>query len=210
MEAAGLDSLREIPVAAIGPITAETARALGLTVAVEAEEFTIPGLMKAVVTWAAAPCRGAPGGSEVIGFTKLLCGKATVSQALREARGAAAPHPHLLQFTTADRPLVVWNMTAACNLRCAHCYNASGAADSSRELTTSEAENLLDDLARLGAPVLLFSGGEPLLRDDLFHLGAYAAARALRPVVSTNGTLLTPELATPPLARPASNTSASR
>ena len=57
----------------------------------------------------------------MIGFTKLLCGKATVSRALRQASGQQEKEPGLLQFTTADRPLVVWNMTLRCNLRCFGC-----------------------------------------------------------------------------------------
>jgi radical SAM protein with 4Fe4S-binding SPASM domain len=130
----------------------------------------------------------------LIGFTKLLCGRATVSQAVRQARGEEAREPALLQFTTADRPLVVWNMTTRCNLRCAHCYNESGEA-SEGELTTEEARALIDDLAQMEAPVLLFSGGEPLARADVFELGAYAAARGIHPVLSTNGTLITPEVA---------------
>lgn len=130
----------------------------------------------------------------MIGFTKLLCGRATVSQAVRQARGDEARQPGMLQFTTADRPLVVWNMTTRCNLRCAHCYNESGEA-SEGELTTQEAEALIDDLAAMNAPVLLFSGGEPLVRSDIFDLGAYAAARGIHPVVSTNGTLITETVA---------------
>lgn len=130
----------------------------------------------------------------MIGFTKLLCGRATVSRALRQASGGERREPGLLQFTTSDRPLVVWNMTGQCNLRCLHCYNESGQALAD-QLTTAEAEAFIDDLAELGAPVLLFSGGEPLLRDDLFHLGAYAASRGLRPVLSSNGTLITAEVA---------------
>ena len=97
----------------------------------------------------------------------------------------------MLQFTTADRPLVVWNMNTACNLRCAHCYNESGEARQVQELTTAEAKAFIDDLAEMEVPVLLFSGGEPLLREDLFELGAYAGADGLRPVLSTNGTLIT-------------------
>jgi len=131
----------------------------------------------------------------MIGFTKLLCGGATVSQALRQASGREPADPRLLQFTTHDRPLVVWNMTLRCNLRCLHCYNASGACGSEGELTTEEAETLIRDLAQMRAPVLLFSGGEPILRSDLGHLGAYAQARGVRPVVSTNGTLITAQAA---------------
>lgn len=130
----------------------------------------------------------------MIGFTKLLCGTATVSQALRQAQGDEPRDPALLQFTTDNRPLVVWNATLRCNLRCRHCYNDSG-CPAEGELTTAEAEALIDDLAGLGAPVLLFSGGEPLLRQDLYHLASYAAARGVRPVLSTNGTLITAKVA---------------
>ena len=104
--------------------------------------------------------------------------------------------PHaLLQFTTADRPLVVWNTTAACNLRCLHCYSGATPDRADDELTTDEARALIDDLAALGTPVLLMSGGEPLLRPDLFDLAAHARQRGLRPVLSTNGTLVTPAVA---------------
>ncbi len=131
----------------------------------------------------------------MIGFTKLLCGRATVSHAIRQARGEETREAAMLQFTTADRPLVVWNMGTACNLRCLHCYNESGEAGKVQELTTTEAEAFIDDLVQMQVPVLLFSGGEPLLRPDLFHLGTYAAGKGLRPVLSTNGTLITPEIA---------------
>jgi radical SAM protein with 4Fe4S-binding SPASM domain len=101
----------------------------------------------------------------------------------------------MLQFTTSDRPLVVWNMNTACNLRCLHCYNESGEAGKVQELTTAEAEAFIDDLAQMEVPVLLFSGGEPVLRQDLFHLGAYAGGKGVRPVLSTNGTLITEQVA---------------
>ncbi len=113
---------------------------------------------------------------------------------MRQAHGEEAREPSMLQFTTADRPLVVWNMTQRCNLRCAHCYNESGEACEG-ELTTEEAQALIDDLAQMKAPVLLFSGGEPLARADVFDLGAYAAARGIHPVLSTNGTLITEAVA---------------
>jgi len=132
---------------------------------------------------------------QLIGFTKLLCGRATVSRALRQTRGEEKREASMLQFTTADRPLVVWNMTLRCNLRCVHCYNESGEGRRESEMTTEEAERFIDDLAQMGVPVLLFSGGEPLLRQDIFHLGKYAASRGLRPVLSTNGTLITAEMA---------------
>ena len=97
--------------------------------------------------------------------------------------------------------MVVWNVTARCNLQCVHCYaeGPAGDADSAKvalgyvggqELSTAEARGLIDDLAALGVPVLLFSGGEPLLREDIFDLIAYARSRDLRPSLSTNGMLI--------------------
>ena len=92
-------------------------------------------------------------------------------------------------------PVVVWNSTKTCNLRCRHCYMDSDAQKYDNELTTAEARQFIDDLAEFKVPVLLFSGGEPLIRPDFFELAAYAAERGIRPTLSTNGTLITPEAA---------------
>ncbi|MBN1555073.1 MAG: radical SAM protein [Phycisphaerae bacterium] len=107
--------------------------------------------------------------------------------ALRYAETRAEP--------TTPKPVVVWNCTRRCNLRCVHCYAASDDSAAARELSTDEARAMIDDLSAFGAPVLLFSGGEPLLRDDLFDLLHYAAEKHLRTVLSTNGTRITPEIA---------------
>lgn len=125
----------------------------------------------------------------MIGFTKLLCGQATVSEAMRQ-RAAGRVDPNMLQFSGNERPLVVWNATYRCNLACAHCYIDAEDRDYGGELTTDEARAMIDDLATLQVPVLLFSGGEPLIRSDVFDLAAYAAGKGLRPVLSTNGTLI--------------------
>lgn len=93
------------------------------------------------------------------------------------------------------RPVVVWNSTRACNLRCKHCYATARPEPSAGELTTGEAKRLIDDLADYGVPVLLFSGGEPLMRPDFFALAAYAREKGIRPTLSTNGTLITRETA---------------
>lgn len=92
-------------------------------------------------------------------------------------------------------PLVVWNATPACNLRCKHCY--FGACDDRHpeELSTAEAESFIDSLAEMNVPVLVFSGGEPFVRDDLAELTRRAAERGIRPIASSNGTFLTPERA---------------
>ncbi|TEU13565.1 MAG: radical SAM protein [Anaerolineales bacterium] len=126
----------------------------------------------------------------MIGVTKLLCGTVTPSDALRYGRRSDRSPSHLLQFSHDKKPVVVWNSTKACNLHCIHCYYSANARSAPDELTTAEAKAFIDDLAAFGAPVLLFSGGEPLLRDDLFELGAYAAERGIRAVISTNGTLI--------------------
>ena len=133
----------------------------------------------------------------MIGFSKLLCGTAAVAEALSGPDGGSPRESSadLLRFGVSRGPLVVWNVTAACNLRCLHCYGSAEAAPADEELSTNEGKALIDDLARLGTPVLLFSGGEPLLRPDLLELVGHARLRGIRPVISTNGTLLTRETA---------------
>lgn len=126
----------------------------------------------------------------MIGFTKLLCGKATISDVLRGSK-----EPHMLQFCTQNNPIVVWNITNHCNLNCLHCYITAKDKKYQGELTTAEAKELIDDLALMKTPVLLFSGGEPLARDDIFELASYAQNKGLRIVLSSNGTLITREKA---------------
>ena len=92
------------------------------------------------------------------------------------------------------KPVVVWNCTQACNLKCLHCYSA-GADTAGDQLTTEQGRALIDDLAEFGAPVLLLSGGEPLMRPDVVELLDHARGRGLSVALSTNGTLITPELA---------------
>jgi len=86
-------------------------------------------------------------------------------------------------------------MTRRCNLRCIHCYAGSRDIDYPDELTTVEAKTMIADLAAFGVPVILFSGGEPLMRADLPELAQFAVDRGMRAVISTNGTLITEEKA---------------
>lgn len=88
------------------------------------------------------------------------------------------------------RPIVVWNLTRTCNLKCAHCYTDSECKAYSGELTTEQCKAVLDDLAEFKVPAVLFSGGEPLVRKDVFELAAHARAKGLHVVLSTNGTLI--------------------
>ncbi|MEI6634576.1 MAG: radical SAM protein, partial [Chlamydiota bacterium] len=82
--------------------------------------------------------------------------------------------------------------TRRCNLKCIHCYSNSADIDYPDELTTEEGKILIDNLASFGSPVILFSGGEPLLRPDLLELAAFAVAHGLRTALSTNGTAIGP------------------
>ncbi|MEE9200507.1 MAG: 12,18-didecarboxysiroheme deacetylase [Candidatus Brocadiales bacterium] len=131
----------------------------------------------------------------MIGISKLYCGTVEPSDALRYGRESKRLPSHLLQFSSDKKPVVVWNMGQRCNLKCIHCYSQSRDIEYPGELTTEEAKAMLDDLAGYGAPVILFSGGEPLMREDLLELAHHAKSKDLRAVVSTNGTLITREKA---------------
>ena len=93
------------------------------------------------------------------------------------------------------RPIVVWNCTRQCNLSCRHCYALADSQKSPQEMDTAAGRKFIRDLAEFGVPVLLFSGGEPLLRPDIFALAGLARELGMRVVLSTNGTLITKEVA---------------
>ena len=131
----------------------------------------------------------------MIGISKLYCGTVEPSDALRYGRRSKDLPSHLLQFSSDKKPVVVWNMTRACNLKCVHCYAKASESGHEKELTTQEAKAMIDDLAGFGVPVLLFSGGEPLVRGDLVDLARYAVSQGMRAVISTNGTLITKDKA---------------
>ena len=90
--------------------------------------------------------------------------------------------------------IVSWLTTNRCNLKCRHCYQNAGESKE-QELTTSEARELIDGIARAGFKIMIFSGGEALMRPDILELVAYASSKGLRPVFGTNGTLLTEDMA---------------
>jgi 12,18-didecarboxysiroheme deacetylase len=127
----------------------------------------------------------------MIGISKLYCGAVEPSDVLRYGRESGKLPSHLLQFSRDKRPVVVWNVTRQCNLKCVHCYSSSQNVHYSDELTTEEGKRLLADLASFGSPVILFSGGEPTMREDLPELAQFAVDRGMRAVISTNGTMLT-------------------
>ncbi len=133
----------------------------------------------------------------MINISKLYCGQITPGDWIRYGQsGSGKPDGRLVPGKASERrPIVVWNITRKCNLKCVHCYNDSGTDKPANELTTEEAKSVLDDLAQFGVPSVLFSGGEPLMRTDLFDLIEYAHTKRLRTVISTNGTLITAETA---------------
>lgn len=131
----------------------------------------------------------------MIGISKLYCGTVEPSDPLRYGRESGKLPSHLLQFSKDKKPVVVWNVGQRCNLRCIHCYSHSKDREYGGELSTEEGIALIDDLADFGAPVILFSGGEPLMRKDIFQLARHATEKGMRAVISTNGTLITGEVA---------------
>jgi len=120
----------------------------------------------------------------MISVTRLYCDRSTSGDKLRYHHKGSE-----------RKPVVVWNCTRRCNLKCVHCYSESHNLSYDGELMNAEAREMIRDLASFKAPVILFSGGEPLMRDDLCELGAYAGELGVRPVISTNGTLITKSMA---------------
>ena len=123
----------------------------------------------------------------MISISRLLCDAVGPGDDLRYSRGN--------QATDRQRPIVVWNCTRKCNLNCVHCYSSAGTQDPAEVLTTEQAKSFIRDLADFGVPVILFSGGEPLLRDDIFELANFAAEQGIRTTLSTNGTLISEKVA---------------
>ncbi len=89
-----------------------------------------------------------------------------------------------------DLRLVAWEMTRACNLACVHCRAGACEDPGDNELSTQEGLKLIDEIAKVSKPILIMTGGEPLLRKDFFELAHYAKDKGLRPVVATNGVLV--------------------
>ncbi|MDN7023795.1 radical SAM protein [Methanoculleus sp. FWC-SCC1] len=128
-------------------------------------------------------------------ITRYIHAQGTVSEVLRHRHGGRTPSG-MLAFSDIRRPVVFWNITNRCNLRCSHCYIRAGPGERREdELTTEEGMALIDDLAGMRVPLLLFSGGEPLVREDFWDLARHANDCGLTTALSTNGTLITPAAA---------------
>lgn len=90
--------------------------------------------------------------------------------------------------------IISWNTTNKCNMYCDHCYRESG-EENIGELTTEEGKKLITEIKKAGFMIMIFSGGEPLMRPDIVELIAHAKSVGLRPVLGSNGSLLTEDLA---------------
>ena len=125
----------------------------------------------------------------MISISRLLCDTVSPGDHLRYREKASS------NAGESPRPVVVWNCTRQCNLSCVHCYASAGGRKSPGEMDDAAGRAFLNNLVEFGVPVILFSGGEPLLRDGFFELAAYARQQGLRTALSTNGTLIDKEAA---------------
>jgi len=136
----------------------------------------------------------------MINITRLYCGDETPSDDIRYGQklhhhSYCRPEGAPPKKASERRPIVVWNTTRKCNLKCVHCYTDSEYKDYAGELSTEEAKEVIKDLAEFRVPAILFSGGEPLIRKDIFELAEFANSLGVKPTLSTNGTLITKERA---------------
>ena len=108
-------------------------------------------------------------------------------------------HVNMPQPDTEKSPgqlrLVAWETTRNCNLSCVHCRASATMGPFSGELDTAAAFKLLDEIARVGSPIIILTGGEPLLRPDIFDIAAYGNQKGLRMTMAPNGTLITADTA---------------
>lgn len=109
-----------------------------------------------------------------------------LSEMLRSLRD---PKP-LGPVRTPKGPVVIWNLIRRCNLKCRHCYSVSGDVDFDGELSRTEVFAVMDDLKNFGVPALILSGGEPLLRPDIFEISERAKAKGFFTALSSNGALI--------------------
>lgn len=129
----------------------------------------------------------------MIGLTRLVTGRRSPSDRYRYGSSSTDKRPvaaHDYGDSTSYRPVVVWNVTQSCNLACTHCYYSAVLGRDPIATPYEDVIRIVDQLADAGVPVLLFSGGEPLIRKDLPAIIRHTADRGITPVISTNGTLI--------------------
>ena len=131
----------------------------------------------------------------MIGISALYCQAENEGDAIRYGKQShhmkSRPNAHAVPKSASERrPVTAWNVTRTCNLKCIHCYSDSEEKAYSGELNTDEGKNLITDLAEFKIPALLFSGGEPLIRKDIWDLALHGKKLGMRMTLSTNGTLI--------------------
>lgn len=131
----------------------------------------------------------------MISISRLLCDTISPGDSLRYGEKESPSTSIAKSAQDVPRPVVVWNCTRQCNLSCIHCYASADSRRSPNEIDTAAGKAFISDLADFGVPVILFSGGEPLLRKDLFELAGFAREQGIRVALSTNGTLITDTVA---------------
>ncbi|MEA3291092.1 MAG: radical SAM protein, partial [Pseudomonadota bacterium] len=109
-----------------------------------------------------------------------------ISQYMRELKSPTPLGPK----RNPPGPVVIWNLIRRCNLTCKHCYSISADIDFPGELTAAQTFAVMEDLKQFGVPVLILSGGEPLLRPDIFDISRHAKEMGFYVGLSTNGTLV--------------------
>ncbi len=130
----------------------------------------------------------------MISISRLLCDTISPGDSLRYGE-KPIDSTGIRASLEAARPVVVWNCTRQCNLTCIHCYASADNRKSPVEMDTATGKAFIRDLADFDVPVILFSGGEPLLRKDLFDLASLAQELGIRVALSTNGTLISEQVA---------------
>jgi len=128
----------------------------------------------------------------VIPVTVMVAGKGTVSTRIKGHYGPKRPS----QFSNILRPIVFWNITYQCNLKCAHCYINAIQNRLPKEMSTEEARRLSEEMVEIGIPLVVVTGGEPLVREDFWEImEPMANKQRPRLSLSTNGTLITRDVA---------------
>jgi len=126
----------------------------------------------------------------MIPVTVMVSRSGTVSYKIKGKFGPGRPS----RFSDVFRPVIVWNMTYSCNLRCIHCYIKAGKKGNT-ELSHNEALRLIDQIEEVKSPLLILSGGEPIVRNDFKELSEYASIKNINLVLSTNGVLINKDIA---------------
>ncbi len=121
----------------------------------------------------------------------MVTGQGTASFKIKGNYGKGRPST----FSGIFKPVISWNITRRCNLKCLHCYINAVTGPLVDDLTREDALNVVDQMKELGVPLIIMSGGEPLIREDFFDISEYASSYGLRLALSTNGTLITSKTA---------------